>query len=122
MIGDMFNNNKRRNVRTREDQRLFMGKKYAKEKETGYYVCTSGSRRRLHVVMWEHEHGMEVPEGCVIHHLDWNKANNVIENLVCLTIWEHECVHNVIGGEKGKKLGYELARGRNKHGLPPDIE
>lgn len=122
MIGDLFNNNRKKDVCTREGQRMYMGKKYTKEKETGYYVCTSGSRRRLHVVMWEHEHGMEVPPGCVIHHLDWNKANNTVENLVCLTIWEHEQVHNIIGGEKGKKLGYELARGRNKHGLPPDIE
>ena len=122
MIGDMFNNNKRRNVRTREDQRLFMGKKYAKEKGTGYYVCTSGERKRLHVAMWEQRWGIKVPEGCVIHHLDWNKANNIIENLVCLTIGEHERVHNIVGGVEGKELGYELARGRNKHGLPPDIE
>ena len=111
-----------RKVVTREGQKLYMGKKYAVEQKTGYYVCTSGNRKRLHIAIWEHEHGVEVPEGCVIHHLDWNKANNTVENLVCLTIWEHECVHNIIGGEKGKKLGYELARGRNKHGLPPDIE
>ena len=122
MIGDMFNNNKRRNVCTREGQKLYMGKKYAVEQKTGYYVCTSGSRKRLHIAMWEAKYGREVPEGCVIHHLDWNKANNTVENLVCLTIWEHECVHNIIGGEKGKKLGYELAKGRNEQGLPPDIE
>ena len=111
-----------RKVVTREGQKLYMGKKYAVEQKTGYYVCTSGDRKRLHIAIWEHEHGVEVPEGCVIHHLDWNKANNVIENLVCLTIWEHECVHNIIGGEKGKKLGYELARGRNEQGLPSDTE
>ena len=111
-----------RKVVTREGQKLYMGKKYAVEQKTGYYVCTSGDRKRLHIAIWEHEHGVEVPEGCVIHHLDWNKANNVIENLVCLTIWEHECVHNIIGGEKGKKLGYELARGRNEQGLPPDMK
>jgi len=34
MIGDMLNNNKRREVKTREDQRLFMGKKYRREPET----------------------------------------------------------------------------------------
>lgn len=116
----MFNNNKRKDVRTREDQRLFMGKKYAKEKETGYYVCTSGNRKRLHIAMWEAKYGREVPPGCVIHHLDWNKANNTVENLVCLTIWEHECVHNIIGGEKGKALGYELVKNR-VDGLPPDM-
>lgn len=121
MIGDMFNNNKRKDVRTRENQRLFMGKKYAKEKGTGYYVCTSGDRKRLHIAMWEEYWGIKVPEGCVIHHLDWNKNNNTVENLVCLTIGEHERVHNIVGGVEGKKLGYELARGRNKQGLPPNI-
>lgn len=120
MIGDMFNNNRRRDVCTREGQRMYMGKKYAREEATGYYVCTSGSRKRLHVAMWEHEHGMEVPPGCVIHHLDWNKNNNVIENLVCLTIEEHERVHNIIGGEKGKALGYEMVKER-VDGLPPDV-
>lgn len=109
-----------RKVVTREGQKLYMGKKYAIEPKTGYYVCTSGSRRRLHVAIWEHEHGIEVPAGCVIHHLDWNKSNNVIENLVCLTVEEHERVHNIIGGEKGKALGYELLKNR-VDGLPPDV-
>ena len=120
MIGDMFNNNRRRDVCTREGQRMYMGKKYTKEAGTGYYVCTSGSRRRLHVVIWEHEHGIKVPEGCVIHHLDWNKNHNVPENLVCLTVEEHERVHNIIGGEKGKALGYEMVKERID-GLPPDM-
>lgn len=124
MLGDMFNNNRRRNVCTREGQRMYMGKKYAKEEATGYYVCTSldenGRRRRLHIAMWEQQYDREVPPGCVIHHLDWNKSHNVIENLVCLTIWEHEQVHNVIGGEAGKQLGYELAKNR-VDGLPPDM-
>ena len=120
MIGDMFNNNKRRDVCTREGQRMYMGKKYAKEETTGYYVCTSGSRKRLHVAMWEQRWGREVPPGCVIHHLDWNKNNNVIENLVCLTVEEHERVHNIVGGEKGKALGYEMVKERID-GLPPDV-
>lgn len=120
MIGDMFNNNKRRNVCTREGQKMYNGKKYAQDPATGYYVCTSGSRRRLHVVIWEHEHGVRVPEGCIIHHLDWNKTNNSIENLICLTVAEHEQVHNVVGGEKGKALGYEMLKSR-VDGLPPDM-
>lgn len=109
-----------RKVITREGQRMYMGKKYAREEATGYYVCTSGSRKRLHVAMWEQRWGREVPEGCVIHHLDWNKANNTVENLVCLTVEEHERVHNIIGGEAGKKLGYELLKNR-VDGLPPDM-
>lgn len=124
MIGDLFNNNKRRDVCTREGQRMYMGRKYSVEKETGYLVCTTSEkghrRKRLHEVLWEQKWGIEVPQGCVIHHLDWNKSHNVIENLVCLTIWEHEQVHNVIGGEVGKQLGYELTKNR-VDGLPPDM-
>ena len=47
MIGDLLNTNKRRDVKTREDQVMFMGKKYRRDKKTGYYVCTTGSRRSL---------------------------------------------------------------------------
>ena len=47
MIGDMLNNNKRRDVKTRLDQVLYLGKKYRQDKKTGYYVCTTGSRRSL---------------------------------------------------------------------------
>ena len=57
MIGDMLNNNKRRDVKTRADQVMFYGKKYRQDKKTGYYVCTTasetGNRKRLHVAMWE---------------------------------------------------------------------
>lgn len=107
---------------TRIGQVIYKGKKYAIEKETGYLVCTTGKRERLHIVKYREEvlGGKEVPPGCVIHHLDWNKNNNTVENLVCLTIWEHECVHNIIGGEKGKALGYELVKNR-VDGLPPGV-
>lgn len=119
MIGDLFNNNKRKDVCTRLDQVMRFGKKW-KQEASGYYVCTTGERKRLHIAVWEHEHGVRVPPGCIIHHLDWNKTNNNIENLICLTVWEHEQVHNVVGGEAGKKLGYELV-GSRAHGLPPDV-
>ena len=94
MIGDMLNNNKRRDVCTRLDQVMFCGKKYRQDKRSGYYVCTSGVRQRLHVAMWEQAAGREVPAGCVIHHLDWDKTHNVIENLVCVTVSEHNLIHN----------------------------
>lgn len=47
MIGDLLNTNKRRNVKTRLDQVMYMGRKYRQDKKTGYYVCTTGSRRSL---------------------------------------------------------------------------
>jgi hypothetical protein len=102
MIGDMFNNNKRRDVCTREGQKMYRGKKYAQDPATGYYVCTTGKKRqRLHVAIWEHEHGMAVPPGCVIHHKDWCKTNNSVENLTCVTVEDHERIHNHKKDETG---------------------
>lgn len=117
MIGDMLNNNKRREVKTRADQVLYLGKKYRQDKKTGYYVCTSGNRRRLHVAMWEAEAGMSVPVGCVIHHVDWVKTHNEISNLVCVTVSEHERIHNTPGG---KEFGIELKKERGV-GVPPGV-
>ena len=83
-----------RKVVTRPGQVLFNGKKYAQDKSTGYYVCTSGNRKRLHVAIWEYHNGKEVPDGYVIHHKDFNKTNNDINNLACITVAEHEAIHN----------------------------
>lgn len=112
MIGDLLNNNKRREVKTRADQVMYMGKKYRQDPATGYYVCTTGKRKRLHVAMWESVAGKEVPVGCVIHHVDWVKTNNVIENLVCVLVSEHERIHNTPGGrEFGEKIKKERGLG-----------
>lgn len=122
-IGDLDGKSRdTRHVRTREDHVLYMGKKYRQEASTGYYICTSvdtrGRRRRLHEVVWEHAWEREVPAGCVIHHLNWDKTDNRAENLVCLTVAEHEQVHNIIGGDKGKALGYTLVNERSSDGTP----
>lgn len=125
MIGDLFNNNKRKDVVTRTDQVMRFGKKWRQE-ASGYYVCTTtddmGNRRRLHVEVWQRHYGVRVPPGCVIHHLDWNKSNNNVENLICVSIEEHEKIHNIIGGEEGKKWGYELIKSRDDRGLPKEYK
>lgn len=121
MIGDLFNNNKKRDVITREGQRFYKGKKYAIEKDTGYYVCTtvdeSGIRRRLHVVMWEAEHGEKVGEGEIIHHKDWNKNNNVPENLEKVTVEEHNLIHNPPPPERQTEREKMLLKGLRERGL-----
>ena len=93
MIGDLFNNNKKKDVCTREDQILFNGKKYRQDKKTGYYICTTGNRMRLHVAMWEAVNG-PVPPGMVVHHKDWVKTHNEISNFALVTHEEHNLIHN----------------------------
>lgn len=84
-----------RKVCTRPGQVLFNKKKYAQDPSTGYYTCTTGKRRqRLHVAIWEYYNKKEVPEGYVVHHRDFNKTNNNINNLVCVTVEMHNLIHN----------------------------
>ena len=56
--------------------------------------------------------------GCVIHHVDWVKTHNEISNLVCVTVSEHERIHNTPGG---REFGEKLKKERGV-GTPPGLE
>ena len=49
-------------------------------------------RIRLHTYVWE-KHNGPVPEGYDIHHIDHDKSNNDIENLVAIPESEHRKLH-----------------------------
>ena len=75
---------------------IFNGMKYTRDESTGYYLCTKtidGIRKRLHVAVWEYHNKQEVPDGYHIHHINKNKDNNDISNLVCLKKEEHRAHH-----------------------------
>lgn len=64
----------------------------------GLYSKVSGRKVSPHVKVWEDFMGVEVPfdengRRCHIHHLDENKKNNDILNLVCITAAEHIRFH-----------------------------
>ena len=63
------------------------GKKYGLSK-TGYYIRSEP----LHIRVWEDLHG-PIPEGMVIHHINGDKTDNNIDNLVCLTRRDHGLIH-----------------------------
>ena len=42
--------------------------------------------------VWE-KHNGPFPNDMVLHHIDGNPANNLIENLACITWGEHERIH-----------------------------
>lgn len=48
---------------------------------------------RIHRAVYEYYCG-NIPEGCDIHHIDRDKANNNPSNLQCLTKAEHRKLHN----------------------------
>ena len=61
-----------------------------KKSPDGYYFNSAGP---IHRVIWSHYNG-EIPEGCVIHHKDFNKNNNALSNLQILTLAEYAKIHN----------------------------
>jgi len=61
----------------------------------GYRMVRIGNKfKEEHIVVWEKNHG-EKPKGYQIHHKDFNKLNNKIENLQILTKGEHRRLHNL---------------------------
>lgn len=66
---------------------FFDGFKFRRDAKTGYYLATKPTdgkhRERLHCYVWRYFNG-PIPDGFHIHHIDENKANNDIENLLCI--------------------------------------
>ena len=52
-----------------------------------------GKYKKLHRVIWEKAHGMKIPDGCVIHHVDGNGNNNDLSKLQLMTRSEHSLLH-----------------------------
>ena len=73
------------------DLAVFDGLRFRLDKHTGYYL-NAKTHKRLHVYVWEHFNGA-VPSGCEIHHKDFDKRNNELENLQMLTSEEHRRLH-----------------------------
>jgi hypothetical protein len=49
--------------------------------------------KRRHRELWIEHYG-PIPEGYVIHHIDHDHSNNVIENLACMPRGQHNTHHN----------------------------
>lgn len=84
---------------------IYCGYKFRKDPKTGYYLCAkptdTGRRERLHCFVWRKTHGVDViPQGYHVHHIDENKDNNESENLVLMSMSDHESLH----GKSPEKL------------------
>lgn len=73
------------------DVAVFDNLNFRKDKKTGYYL-NAKTHKRLHVYVWEHYNG-KVPKGCDIHHKDFNKDNNSIDNLALMDRGKHHSLH-----------------------------
>lgn len=67
-----------------------------KKTDKGYFRYAKDSEGRLrfeHSIVWESHHG-KIPMGMQIHHKDFDKGNNDIENLQLVTPLEHKRIHS----------------------------
>lgn len=69
----------------------YRGIKFTKFDSSEYYE--NSRYGYLHRFVWLCERG-EIPKGCQIHHIDENKENNDISNLMLVTVSQHRHLHN----------------------------
>jgi hypothetical protein len=71
----------------------------------GYYECTTINRLMLHNYNWEKVNG-KIPKGYELHHIDLNKLNNNVNNLLLVTPKEHAEIHSRLrkGSGMNKKV------------------
>lgn len=62
-------------------------------RQNGYkYYTKKGRQAPEHRLVWEAAYG-PIPEGCCVHHLNEDKLDNRLENLVCMSRSEHMRLH-----------------------------
>lgn len=74
-----------------EKYQFFNGLKFTRDEKTGYYL-NSTNNIRMHRYVWEYYNG-KIPEGYHIHHIDGQKDNNKIDNLIMIRAEEHAKLH-----------------------------
>lgn len=75
--------------------------RYYYPRENGYYY-NSHLRKYLHQMVWITERG-PIPRGYEIHHKDFNRENNDISNLDCISSEEHRKLHADVLTEENKQ-------------------
>lgn len=68
-----------------------------------WHTTFQGYWAREHVYVMEEKLGYKIPTGYVVHHIDGNKQNNIEDNLVLLTVEEHNNAH-----AKSESLVFQL--------------
>ena len=99
------------------DLAIFEGRKYRRDKKTGYYL-NSQRLERLHRAVWEAIHG-SIPKGFAIHHADGDKGNNEPDNLVLIEHSAHATHH---GKQRDAICHDEIVRNLNENARPKAIE
>lgn len=75
-----------------EKYKYYHNIKFTLDEKSGYYQ-NSTIHKSLHRFVWEENNGV-IPKGYEIHHIDFNKSNNHISNLIMLSKKEHLEIHS----------------------------
>lgn len=100
---------------------IYNGYKFRRDSNTGYYLSSrriGGKRKRLHVYVWENEHG-EIPDGYHVHHKDEDKRNNDISNLALLPRGKHAGLH---ANEYAEANRDEMIKNLQENAIPASKE
>jgi hypothetical protein len=71
----------------------------------GYYSMTTGNRMLMHRYVWENSNG-KIPNGYDIHHKNFDKSDNRLENLECLPKSEHTRLYSPRHNQYTKNKNY----------------
>ena len=63
-------------------------------KDGRVYIRVNGKQTLEARYIWEQYYNKKIPKGFLIHHIDYNRQNNVIKNLKIMSISEHVGLHN----------------------------
>lgn len=91
----------RSNARKREKSSSWKGGR--KKTKSGYVMLLIPEHHRAdkngyvmeHIVIFERETGIEIPDGCCIHHINGDKSDNRISNLCMMTRKGHISFHSI---------------------------
>ena len=89
----------------------FNGLKFIHDGRQGYYRCRKAGFKDvyMHRYIWEYYNG-EIPKNCVIHHIDFDRANNDISNLQLMNKTEHRKLHEEYDKNHKKIFLCEICR------------
>ena len=75
-------------------------------------VCINGKTKKIHRLVYQAFVGA-IPKGYDIHHKDFNKNNNSVSNLICITHKEHARLHSDLREPTEQQLK-NLQKGRKE--------
>lgn len=74
----------------------------------GHHRADRRGRVMEHILVWERESGMQLPDNCCIHHLNGVKDDNRIENL-CVMLQNAHTAYLHIGMKRGEETKAKMS-------------